>query len=118
MCHRVAVVDGHTESVAVRLAGDPGPEAVREVLESWRPEPQRLGLPSAPARPLVVHDRPERPQPRLDADHDGGMPVHVGRIRRCAVHGIKLVLLGNNVERGAAGGSVLNAELAQARGLL
>jgi aspartate-semialdehyde dehydrogenase len=118
MCHRVPVVDGHVESVSLRLSGDPPPEVVREVLQAWRPEPQRLGLPSAPARPLHLHDAAERPQPRLDVEAEGGMPVHVGRVRRCQVHGIKLVLLGNNVERGAAGGSVLNAELAHARGLL
>jgi aspartate-semialdehyde dehydrogenase len=53
----------------------------------------------------------------LDAERDGGMPVHIGRVRPCSVLGIKLVLLGNNTERGAAGGSVLNAELARARGL-
>jgi len=118
MCHRVPVLDGHTEAVAVRLTGEPEPEAVREVLQTWRPEPQQRGLPSAPPRPLILHTAEDRPQPRLDAESEGGMVVHVGRVRRCEVLGIKLVLLGNNVERGAAGGSVLNAELAHARGLL
>jgi aspartate-semialdehyde dehydrogenase len=118
MCHRVAVLDGHTEAVALRLTGDPEPQAVREVLQTWRPEPQQRGLPSAPPQPLVLHSAEDRPQPRLDAESAGGMVVHVGRVRRCEVLGIKLVLLGNNVERGAAGGSVLNAELAHARGLL
>jgi aspartate-semialdehyde dehydrogenase len=117
LCNRVAVLDGHTEAVSVRLGGNPRPEDVREVLESWRPEPQQRGLPSAPARPLVLHSAPDRPQPRLDAEREGGMPVHIGRVRPCSVLGIKLTLLGNNTERGAAGGSVLNAELARARGL-
>lgn len=117
-CHRVPVLDGHTEALAVRMRSAPGPEAVARALAEFRGEPQRLALPSAPARPVVVHYAPDRPQPRLDAEAEGGMPVHVGRIRACPIFGIKLVALGHNVERGAAGASVLNAELALARGWL
>jgi len=117
-CHRVAVLDGHLLAVSVRLAGEPGPEAVREALEGWRGEPQRLGLPSAPPRPILVHELEDRPQPRLDVEALGGMAVHVGRVRPCPVLGVRFSALGHNLERGAAGGSVLNAELAQARGLV
>ena len=117
-CQRVPVIDGHSEAISVRLRGDPSPEDVAEVLRAWRPEPQQLGLPSAPQAPILVHTAEDRPQPRLDAEFDGGMPVHVGRIRRCGVLGIKFLALGHNVERGAAGGSILNAELAHARGLV
>jgi len=117
-CHRVPVVDGHTEAVSVKLGGDPPPAAVRAVLEAFRGEPQRLRLPSAPSRPLRVHDAPDRPQPRLDVDEEAGMVVHVGRLRPCAVLGTKLTLAGHNAERGAAGASLLNAELALARGRL
>ena len=118
LCHRVAVVDGHCEAVSLELRGSPSLEAVRSALESWRGIPQTLMLPSAPAAPLVLHTVDERPQPRLDVERDGGMSVHVGRIRPCPLLGTKLFLLGNNVERGAAGASVLNAELCHARGLL
>jgi aspartate-semialdehyde dehydrogenase len=117
LCHRVPVLEGHTEAVSVRLKGDPSPERVREALASWRPEPQRLGLSSAPATPIRLHDAENRPQVRRDVELDGGMSVHVGRIRRCPVLGIKFSLLGHNTERGAAGGSVLNAELALRGGL-
>jgi len=117
-CNRVAVVDGHTLSVSVKLRGGPKVEAVREVLAAWRGEPQRLKLPSAPVSPLRVHEVSDRPQPRLDVEFEGGMPVHVGRVRECPVLGVKFTLLGNNVERGAAGASVLNAELARAKGLI
>ena len=120
LCHRVPVLDGHTEAVSVRLAGDPAPGLVREVLASFRSLPQELALPSAPLPPLVVHDRPERPQPRLDlgenAEPASGMTVHVGRVRECPVLGVKFTLLGHNAERGAAGASILNAELAVATG--
>lgn len=118
LCHRVPVIDGHTEAVSVRLKGDPSPEQVREVMAAWRPEPQRLGLPSAPAVPIRLHEAENRPQVRRDVEVDGGMSVHVGRIRRCPLLGIKFSLLGHNTERGAAGGSVLNAELALAMGVL
>jgi len=114
-CHRVPVLDGHTLSISVRLGGAPAPEAVREVLESFAGLAGR-GLPTAPERPLHVHRAEDRPQPRLDVEVDGGMPVHVGRVRACPVLGIRFVLLGHNLERGAAGGSVLNAELFQSRG--
>jgi aspartate-semialdehyde dehydrogenase len=117
-CHRVPVVDGHTESVSVALRGSPGPAAVREAFASFRAATGKLGLPSAPPNPIRLHDADDRPQVRLDVEEDGGMAVHVGRIRECKVLGIKFLLLGHNAERGAAGASVLNAELARARGLL
>jgi aspartate-semialdehyde dehydrogenase len=113
-CNRVPVVDGHSESVSVELEGDPTPEALREVLATWRP--QQLGLPSAPVVPIRLHEEQDRPQPRLDVERDRGMSVHVGRVRPCGVLGIKFSLLGHNLERGAAGGSVLNAELARSTG--
>jgi aspartate-semialdehyde dehydrogenase len=118
MCHRVPVVDGHSEAVSVRLRGSPSPEEVEAVLGSWRSEPQLRALPTAPPMPVVVHRAEDRPQPRHDVDQGGGMSVHVGRVRRCALLGIKMFVLGNNLERGAAGASVLNAELMHARGML
>ncbi|MDP2877536.1 MAG: aspartate-semialdehyde dehydrogenase [Holophaga sp.] len=118
LCHRVPVLDGHSEAVSVKLKGDPSPERVREVMAAWCPEPQRLRLTSAPSAPIRLHEAENRPQVRRDVEMDFGMSVHVGRIRRCPVLGIKFSLLGHNTERGAAGGSVLNAELAHARGVL
>jgi aspartate-semialdehyde dehydrogenase len=112
LCHRVPVVEGHTEAVSVKLRGNPSAEQVREAMSAWRTEPQRLGLPSAPEAALRIHTAEDRPQVRRDVARDGGMSVHVGRIRPCPVLGIKFSLLGSNTERGAAGGSILNAELA------
>lgn len=116
-CHRVPVIDGHTEAVSVSLKGDPDLDAVRGALFEWEPSSTR-GLHSAPQRVIRVHDAIDRPQPRRDVEVDSGMSVHVGRIRRCPILGIKFTVLGHNAERGAAGASVLNAELALARGLL
>ena len=114
-CHRVAVEDGHTLAVSVRLRGAPSVQAVGRALERWRPLLE-VALHSAPKQPIVVHTAEDRPQPRRDVDTGEGLLVHVGRIRECALLGIKFSALGHNAERGAAGASVLNAELALARG--
>ena len=117
LCHRVPVVEGHTEAVSVKLRGNPSVADVRAALAAWHPLAD-LGLPSAPPVPIRLHDAEDRPQVRRDVEADGGMSVHVGRLRPCPILGIKFSLLGHNTERGAAGGSILNAEMAHARGLL
>jgi aspartate-semialdehyde dehydrogenase len=116
--NRVPVVDGHTETISVALGKKPGFAELRAVLEGFTGVPQRLGLPSAPERPLLYLDQPNRPQPRFDAGRGRGMTVSVGRLRPCPVLDWKLVALGHNTVRGAAGAAVLNAELMQAEGLL
>jgi aspartate-semialdehyde dehydrogenase len=103
---RVAVVNGHTESIAVQLEQAPSLDAVRQ------------RLPSAPAQPIVYQPEDNRPQPRLDVDRDGGMTVTVGRLRTCPILGYKFFALGHNTVRGAAGAAVLNAELLVAEGVL
>lgn len=115
---RVPVIDGHTEAISFDLDERPPVAAIRDALATWRPRPQQLGLPGAPACAVVLADRPDRPQPRLDADQGGGMSVTVGRIRPCPLLGTKCIALGHNTVRGAAGTAVLNAELMQAEGLL
>ncbi len=117
-CNRVAVRDGHTEAVSVRLAHAVAPDEVIAVFDAFRGKPQELGLPSAPARPIVVRSEPNRPQPVLDRDAERGMASTVGRVRPCPIMGIKYVLLGHNTVRGAAGASILNAELFKVEGRL
>jgi aspartate-semialdehyde dehydrogenase len=117
-CNRVAVRDGHTEAVAVRLVQQASPEEVVNVFNAFRGKPQELNLPSAPSRPVVVRCEPNRPQPVLDRDAENGMASVVGRVRPCPILGIKYVLLGHNTIRGAAGASILNAELFKVEGLL
>jgi aspartate-semialdehyde dehydrogenase len=104
---RVSVIDGHTEMVSIKLDDRPSVDDVRAALTTWRGRPQELVLPTAPPEPIVCMDEPNRPQPRLG----GGMTISVGRIRPCPVLGLKLVALGHNTIRGAAGAAVLNAEL-------
>ena len=115
---RVPVHNGHTGSISVSLDERPGPEAVIAAWNMFRGKPQDLGLPSAPAQPIVYLTEPNRPQPALDVNRDGGMTVTVGRLRRCPVLDYKFVALGHNTIRGAAGAAILNAELMQREGIL
>jgi aspartate-semialdehyde dehydrogenase len=111
-CNRVPVLDGHLVSISVRLA-----ESVTEadIIRAWQEftgsEPV-IGLPSAPAHPLVWRSEPDRPQPRRDRDEGRGMATVIGRLRPCQVmKGWKFLALSHNTVRGAAGCSILNAEL-------
>jgi aspartate-semialdehyde dehydrogenase len=115
---RVPVHNGHTGSISVSLAQKPDPAAVIDAWNSFRGRPQDLGLPTAPAQPIVYLTEPNRPQPALDANRDGGMTVSVGRLRRCPVLDYKFVALGHNTIRGAAGAAILNAELMHREGFL
>ena len=116
--NRVPVVDGHTMTVAVDLASRPSAEAVIEAMRTFKGRPQELKLPTAPIPAINVMSEINRPQPRFDVDLGAGMTVSVGRVRACPVMTHKFVALGHNTIRGAAGASVLNAELMQAEGLL
>ncbi len=115
-CNRVAVSDGHTGCVSVKLASKATPEEVIEAWRSFEGEPQRLGLPSAPVPPIHYLDEPDAPQPRIHRDLGGGMAISVGRLRECPLLDYKFVTLSHNTVRGAAGGAILVAELAVERG--
>lgn len=110
-CHRVATLDGHLEAVSFELRRPADVPAIVETLRAFEGEATRLDLPSAPVPPIVVRDEDDRPQPRLDRMTGGGMAVTVGRVRTCSALGFKLELLSHNTLRGAAGATVLNAEL-------
>ncbi len=115
-CNRVPVENGHLEAVSVRFRQPATAEAVAAVLRDWRNPLADLGLPTAPAHPLVVTDDPTAPQPRTHVNAGGGMTVTVGRVQDCPVLGVKFVVLSHNTVRGAAGGAILNAELLHAQG--
>jgi aspartate-semialdehyde dehydrogenase len=117
-CNRVAVEDGHTESVAVRLRKKASADEIIAAWHSFEAEPQQLRLPSAPAQPVVYLTANDRPQPRFDADLGAGMTTAVGRLRKCNVLDWKFTVLSHNTIRGAAGAALLNAELLKAKGYL
>jgi len=116
--NRVAVRNGHLEAVSVKLRAKASVEEVAEAFRSYRGEPQRLGLPSAPDPAIIVHSEPDRPQPRLDRLAGKGMATSIGRLRPDPLFDYKFIVLGHNTIRGAAGGALLNAELLCAQGLL
>ena len=116
--HRVAVIDGHTMAIFVKLARRAAAPEASRALADFRGEPQRRELPTAPRQPIHVLTGNDRPQPRLDRDCEGGMAVSVGRVREDRQFDLRLEALVHNTIRGAAGAAILNGELLQARGLL
>lgn len=115
---RVPVAHGHTELVSVGLDEQVPAAALLEAWAGFRGAGVVRELPCAPARPIHLVEGVDRPQPRLDVNRDGGMAVSLGRLRSCPVLGWRFVALGHNLIRGAAGGAILNAELARATGLI
>jgi aspartate-semialdehyde dehydrogenase len=108
-CNRVAVIDGHLESVYLE-SREPFKEP-EEVFLNFSALPQELKLPSAPEKPIVVRREKDRPQPRLDRMAGNGMATVVGRIRHNGNKTLQYHLLSHNTIRGAAGGAILTAEL-------
>lgn len=118
--NRVPTIDGHLMAIALSLhdRANLDLDEIAAEIEAFEGEPQRLGLPSAPRRPLHYIDDPDRPQPRLDRDREHGMSVSIGRLRHCPLLDIRMVALVHNTIRGAAGAALLNAELLEAKELL
>ncbi|MGO8720682.1 MAG: aspartate-semialdehyde dehydrogenase [Acidobacteriaceae bacterium] len=116
-CNRVAVEDGHTESVSIELASKPTRE---EILAAWRDfQPLRgKNLPTAPEQPVEYNSAEDRPQPRLDRMRGRGMTATAGRLRPCSLLDWKFTVLSHNTIRGAAGAALLNAELLACQGKL
>ena len=117
-CNRVAVEDGHTESVSIKLTNKAKPEDILHAWNEFRSLPQQLRLPSAPEQPIVYVTPNDRPQPRLDSDRGNGMATTIGRLRPCGVLDWKFTVLSHNTIRGAAGAALLNAELLKVQGYL
>lgn len=110
-CNRVFTSDGHLESVFIDLSEKPSVDEVEDAFKSFGGLPQKLGLPTAPKPPIVLRSESDRPQPRFDRMAGAGMAISVGRVRKDSIFDIKYSVLGHNTIRGAAGASILNAEL-------
>lgn len=119
-CNRVPVRNGHLAAISVAFARRPSLEDVRRAWAEYDPLPQRMGLPSAPQQAILYREETDRPQPRMDrlAGSVPGMTTVVGRLREDPLLHVKFLALGHNTIRGAAGGSLLNAELLAAKGYL
>jgi aspartate-semialdehyde dehydrogenase len=116
--NRVAISDGHTICLSVKLAKKASLEEVNAALVNYAWPEDIKKLPSAPAQPMIVRDEPDRPQPRLDRNAGNGMAISIGRVRPCPILDFRLVAVVHNTLRGAASGSILNAELLKARGYI
>jgi aspartate-semialdehyde dehydrogenase len=116
-CNRVPVRDGHTECVSVEFESKPDVGEIIAALENFQGPSDVAGLPSTPVHPIVVRREANRPQPVFDRDTGKGMSVVVGRVRLCPVFDFKFVVLGHNTIRGAASGSIHNAELLVAQNM-
>lgn len=115
-CHRVGVLDGHTMSVWARFKKPVTPEKVKDAMLKFNPK--LSDLPTSPKKAIIVREEPDRPQPRMDRMQGNGMSISVGRIRPGKADSIQYVCMGHNTIRGAAGASVLNAELLKKKGYL
>lgn len=116
--NRVDVIDGHTASLAIKFKNKPSVDQIYRTLEEYQPPTAAVGLYSSPARIFQLFREYGRPQPRLDIWADRGMMVSVGQVRPCSILDIKMTTVVHNTLRGAASGSLLNAELLVSQGLL
>jgi len=115
-CNRAPVIDGHLVNISVELADQPSMNEIIEAWESFRGLDPVGKLPSAPAQPVIYTRQVDRPQTRRDRMNGSGMATTVGRLRPCALLGYKFAALSHNTIRGAAGCSILNAELLAVEG--
>jgi aspartate-semialdehyde dehydrogenase len=116
-CNRVPVIDGHTECVSIKFKKPATREQILAAWDGFKPL-AGMDLPFAPGQPVQFAEQPDRPQPRLDRNRERGMAVTVGRLRPCNLLDWKFVLLSHNTVRGAAGATILNAELLASLGKL
>jgi aspartate-semialdehyde dehydrogenase len=116
--NRVSVKEGHTVCLSVAFESKPGRQEVIEVLRTFKGIPDTPSLPSMPNETIIVRNEDDRPQPRRDRGVNRGMSVTVGRVRSCPILDYRMVSVSHNTLRGAASGSILNAELLKAKGLL
>jgi aspartate-semialdehyde dehydrogenase len=117
-CNRVPVVDGHLVNISIELASKPGLDEIIDTWKNFTAPDVVANLPSAPEHPLYYLPQIDRPQTRRDRNAGQGMSTSLGRLRECPILGYKFVALSHNTIRGAAGCSILNAELLAVKGYL
>lgn len=116
-CNRVPVKNGHMESVSIKLSKSSEISDIINLFNNFNPL-IGMNLPSAPKKPIIYLTQENRPQPKLDINLENGMAAVVGRLRKCNILDYKFTVFGNNLIRGAAGGTILNAELLKYKGYI
>ncbi len=117
-CNRVPVIDGHLEAVQIKFENKPSIDEIKKTWKTFNSLPQKLNLPSAPKQPIHYFKEDYLPQPRLNSSLENGMAIAVGRLRECELFDYKFIVLSHNTIRGAAGGTLLTAELIKSQGYL
>jgi aspartate-semialdehyde dehydrogenase len=117
-CNRVPVVDGHLVNISIELAEELTIEEIIDLWQNYRGVQPVPTLPSAPQQPLQYLPQIDRPQTRRDRNAGNGMATSIGRLRACPLLTYKFAALSHNTIRGAAGCSILNAELLAVQGYL
>ena len=118
-CTRVPVTDGHLAVVHVKFKNKkPSPDIIKSIWNNYRSVPQKMNLPMAPEQPIVYFEEENRPQSKLDRGLGKGMSISVGRLVEDKFFDIRYVALSHNLVRGAAGGSILMAELLVEKGFI
>lgn len=139
-CYRVPVLEGHTASIWFELQDKCDEESILKTWREFNESNPCAHLPTAPKSFLLYHPEENMPQllktlflndnlsEALKNLHnsselyknyiDAGMSIHLGRLRKDKIFSYKLTCLSHNTLRGAAGGSVLTAELLYDRGFL
>lgn len=115
-CNRVSVIDGHLENIQIKFKDKPSKESIISCWKEFKSLPQTLNLPSAPKSPIYYFEEDYLPQPRLNRNLENGMAISIGRLRECEIFDYKFVVLSHNTVRGAAGGTLLIAELMKTQG--
>lgn len=117
-CIRVPAAEGHLAAVSVSFKHKPTIETIIDRWKNYKGKPQLLNLPTAPKQFLTYFNEDNRPQTKLDRDVERGMGISLGRLREDSIFDYKFICLSHNTIRGAAGGSVLTAELLTKEGFL
>jgi aspartate-semialdehyde dehydrogenase len=116
--NRVPVIDGHLGSVSVKLKQPATPDEAIDLFKNWKPPEICKKLPTMPNPVLFYRPEEDRPQPRLDRNAGNGLAWTVGKVRQCPVNDLRFLAIAHNTLRGAASGSVLNAELLMLQGYI
>jgi aspartate-semialdehyde dehydrogenase len=116
--NRVPVAEGHVVCLSVGLSSPAKVDAIAQALTGYLAPEVSRDLPSTPKPVILMKAQPDRPQPRLDIMTGKGMTTIVGRLRPDSIFDYKMVILSHNTIRGAAGGSIYNAELLLKQGLI
>lgn len=107
-CVRIPTLFGHLETVWLRFKKE---VHEGEIIEAWKNfRLKNINIPSLPEQPIIYCEDEFFPQPKMSFfGNPPGMPVYTGRLKRLNDK-VGFVLLANNLVKGAAGGSIENAE--------